>query len=127
MYVDGIDLVLKGPNLNTTVTVLQTPAGDPGSGATVGPVLLTHDTNGDGQFDASGTCDLDNLGGANGRDDCWDFVPLSTDGGGQANYKLLHAPAGNYKFEVFGITHASLTYDPTLDQGNPFCSNGPCP
>jgi hypothetical protein len=115
MYVGGIDLVRKGPNLNTTVTVLQTPAGDPVSSATVGPVLLTHDTNGDGNFDCTS------------GDSCWDFGPLSTDGSGQANYKLLHAPAGNFKFEVFGITHASLTYDASLDQDNPSCSNGTCP
>jgi hypothetical protein len=127
MYVGGIAFALSGPSLNTTVTVLQTPAGDPVSSATVGPVLLTHDTNGDGQFDPSGTCDLDNLLGANGRDDCWDFVPLDTSGSGEATYKLLGAPAGNYKFEVFGMTHTSLTYDPSLDQGNPSCSSGSCP
>lgn len=115
MYVGGIELVLKGPNLNTTVTVLQTPAGDPVSSATVGSVLLTHDTNGDGNFDcASG-------------DACWDFVPLDTSGSGEATYKLLHAPAGNFKFEVFGITHVSLTYDASLDQGNPSCLSGACP
>jgi hypothetical protein len=114
IYVGGIVMAPKGPHLNVTVTVLQSPSGDPVAGATVGPVLLTQDTDSSGTFDVD--CDLNNQNGNDGRDDCWDFAILSTNSAGQSKYKLLHVVSGFFQFEVKGLT-GPFTWDPSLETG----------
>ncbi len=114
IYVGDIVMTPKGPHLNVTVTVLQSPSGDPVAGATVGPVLLTQDTDSSGTFDVN--CDLNNQNGADGRDDCWDFAILSTNSAGQSKYKLLHVASGFFQFEVKGLT-GPFTWDPSLETG----------
>lgn len=107
MYVGGIGMAKKGPNLNVAVTILEEGAGNPVSGATVNEVLLVHDKNGNGIFE---DCSVDT---------CWNFSALTTDSNGRTKYKLLRAPGGNFQFQVNGLSHASLIWNPSLDVDNP--------
>ena len=125
MYVSAIDFNKKGRNLDSVVTVrwdsddsgTAESSDAPAADALVSSVLLTHDTNGSGTYDAA--CDLDNAAGNDGRDDCWDFTGLTTNNSGQVKYKLLKAPGGSYRFQVDGLTHGTYTWNPGLDVENP--------
>ncbi|MDH3475839.1 MAG: hypothetical protein OEM59_19340, partial [Rhodospirillales bacterium] len=114
--VGNIELYAKGPHVNMTVTIVESGTANPATDVGVTSVLLTHDTNNSGTFDA--VCDLDNAGGNTGVDDCWDFQPLTTDSNGQTNYKLLHAPGGAYQFEVLGLS-GPVPWDSLQDANNP--------
>ena len=53
---------------------------------------------------------------------CWDFGN-GTDGSGQVKFTLKHAPDGAYEATVTGVTHATYTYKPAMDSGNPLTIN----
>lgn len=48
----------------------------------------------------------------------WSFSGV-TDANGQVTFNLFKAPSGNYEAKVTDITHATYTYDATLDVDNP--------
>ncbi len=50
--------------------------------------------------------------------DTWSFSDV-TDANGQVTFSVFKAPSGNYEAKVTDITHATYTYDATLDVDNP--------
>jgi hypothetical protein len=58
--------------------------------------------------------------------DCWNFGG-DTNGSGQVKFTLKHAPDGNYTASVTGVTHATYTYNPALNTGNPAATAFPLP
>ncbi len=90
MYVFPMEFEKKGPNLSITVTIRRddgdgiAEGDDPAAaGADIVDVLLTNLTTGATWF---GT------------------TTLTADSGGEAKYKLIHAPSGEYEFWVNDVT-----------------------
>jgi len=50
--------------------------------------------------------------------DSWSFSDV-TDANGQVTFNLFKAPSGNYEAKVTDITHATYTYDASMDVDNP--------
>ncbi len=90
MYVFPMEFKKQGPNLSITVTIRRddgdgiAEGDDPAAaGADIVDVLLTNLTTGATWFETT---------------------TLTADSGGNANYKLLHAPSGLYEFRVIAVT-----------------------
>jgi hypothetical protein len=99
-------------NLDVVVTIRRDSdasggltSGDEAVGSATVSLTLTLDSNGDGQY----SCETDQ---------CW-FFSSTTDGSGIVKFKLVGAPGGSYQAEVTALTHATYTWDPTLDLDNP--------
>jgi len=98
-------------DLSVTVDVKQdanrdgiaAPGDDSVDGATV-TLVLTHDSDGDGNFEPG----LD--------DTSWTFQGITT--GGRVTFTLKSAPGGNYRAEMTDLTHALFTWNSTLDADN---------
>ena len=100
MYVAAIDWAVqqRGPHYRLLITV--TIRGD--ADGAEGPVS-----------DAAVTMDLhDEAGGL------WTFSG-TTDADGQVTFRLLKAQPGTYTATVTGLTHATFSWDKTLDMDNP--------
>ena len=104
MYVLPMNITKRGPNLSITVTI-RVDDGDgvaEGSdaaapGATIASVLLTNLSTGQTWFSST---------------------VLAADSGGKANYKLLHAPSGDYEFEVLDVTLDPNVWSPGSISGD---------
>jgi hypothetical protein len=69
-------------------------------------LVLTYDSNKDGNFNCSE------------GDSCW-TLEGRTDDSGNFRAKLPRAPAGNYQAEITALTHEIHLWEPTLDLENP--------